>query len=231
MEHDPLGPESRRTPGLCFRSRLHDSATPAIADTKSLGPGEMTTDLIVLAFDNKRAAFEVKGRLVQLQKQHLIRLADAAVCVRRADGKLYIKQVSDLTAEGALGGGFWGLLAGILFWMPLLGMALGSLLGALRGSLIEYGISDEFIKDVARSIEPDQSALFLLVVEATTDRVVDQIRGWKPRVIRTNLSREQERRLRDHVSEANMETHLESHPTRRLDDRHATQPLPGEHGA
>lgn len=163
----------------------------------------MTTDLIVLAFDNTQAAFEVRRRLIQLQRQHLIRLADAAVCVRRADGKLYIKQVSDLAAEGALGGAFWGLMAGILFWMPLLGMALGSLLGALRGSLTEYGISEDFIKEVARSIEPNQSALFLLVVEATTDRVVDQIRGWKPRVIRTNLSREQERRLRDHFSEAN----------------------------
>ena len=189
----------------------------------------MTTDLIVLAFDNDRAAFEVRDRLIALQKQHLIRLADAAVAVRRADGKLQIKQIVDLAAEGALGGAFWGLFAGILFWMPFLGMALGSLLGALSGALSDYGINDEFIEDVARSIEPNQSALFLLVVEATTDRVVEEISHWQPRVLRTNLSRDQEKKLRAAFSEANMEAHMDSHSTQVLHSSQGTRPLPELH--
>ena len=168
----------------------------------------MTTELIVLAFDNDRAAFEVRDKLIELQKQHLIKLADAAVAVRRADGKVQVKQIVDLAAEGALGGAFWGLLAGILFWMPLLGLAVGGLMGALSGSLADYGVNDEFINDVSKSIEPGQSALFLLVIEATTDRVVDEIKGWHPRVLRTNLSKEQEDKLRAAFSEADMEAHL-----------------------
>jgi len=181
----------------------------------------MTTDLVVLAFDNDQAAFQVRTRLIGLQREHLIRLADAAVVVRRSDGKLQIKQVHDLTAEGALGGAFWGLLAGILFWMPLLGVAVGTLLGALSGSLTEYGISDDFIKDVARSIEPNQSALFLLVIDATTDRVIEEISAWNPKVIRSNLSRAQEKKLREAFSEAHMESHIDPHPTKILDDSSA----------
>lgn len=169
----------------------------------------MMTDLIVVAFDNDHAAFEVRDKLIRLQREHLVRLADAAVAVRRQDGHLQIKQIRDLAAEGAIGGAFWGFLAGILFWVPLLGMALGTLTGALSGSLAEHGISDDFIEEVARSIEPGQSALFLLIVDATTDRMIEQILPWKPRLIRTNLSREQERKLRQAFSEADMERHLE----------------------
>lgn len=175
------------------------------------------TDLIVLAFDNDRAAFEVRDKLIELQKQHLVRLADAAVAVRDRNGGLKIKQIVDLTAQGALGGAFWGLLAGILFWMPSLGMAIGTVLGAISGALADYGVNDEFIYDVSRTIEPGQSALFLLVVEATMDRVIEEIGPWNPRVLRTNLSREQESRLRQAFSCAQMEDHLQASATRPLD--------------
>lgn len=166
------------------------------------------TELIVLAFDNDKAAFEVRDKLISLQKEQLIKLADAAVAVRQADGKVKIKQVVDLTAEGALGGAFWGLLAGILFWMPFMGMALGTLLGALSGSMADYGVDDEFIKEVASTIQPGQSALFLLVLQATTDRVVEEIKQWNPRVLRTNLSREQEVKLREAFGDADVEAHM-----------------------
>jgi uncharacterized membrane protein len=166
------------------------------------------TDLIVLAFNDDRAAFEVRDKLIELQKQRLITLADAAVAVRNAEGIVKIKQIHDLTARGAVGGAFWGLLAGILFWMPLMGMAAGGLMGALSASLVDYGVNDEFIRDVSKSIEPGQSALFLLVVEATADRVIEEILPWHPRVLRTNLSRAEEARLRQAFSDEGMESHL-----------------------
>lgn len=166
------------------------------------------TELIVLAFDNDKAAFEVRDKLIELQKSQLIKLADAAVAVRLPDGKVKVKQVVDLAAEGALGGAFWGLLAGILFWMPFMGMALGTLLGALSGSMADYGVDDDFIQDVAKTIEPGHSALFLLVLQATTDRVVDAIKQWHPTVLRTNLSKEQEAKLREAFSDADVEAHL-----------------------
>lgn len=154
------------------------------------------TELIVLAFPNPQGAFEVRDRLIALQSQHLIRLEDAAVAVREPDGRVRIKQIVDLTAEGALGGAFWGLLAGILFWLPLLGMAIGTLMGAISGSLADYGVNDDFIHEVSQTIQPGHSALFLLIRQATLDRVAEEIRPWQPTVLRTNLSREQEEKLR-----------------------------------
>ena len=74
---------------------------------------------------------QLRDKLVALQKQHLISLEDASVVVRRQDGKVKVKQAVSLVGAGALGGAFWGMLIGILFWMPWLGLALCAASGAL----------------------------------------------------------------------------------------------------
>ena len=64
------------------------------------------SDLIVLAFDSEGGAVQVRDKLVAMQKQHIIELADAAVVVRRQDGKVKVKQAVSLVGAGALAGLF-----------------------------------------------------------------------------------------------------------------------------
>jgi uncharacterized membrane protein len=154
------------------------------------------TELIVMGFDKEQTAFEVRDKLIELQKQHLIQIVDAAIAVRKSDGKVKIKQLLNLAGSGALGGAFWGWLLGLIFWMPFVGMAIGALTGALSGALTDYGVSDDFIKEVGETIQPGHSALFLLMAGATIDRVVDEIKDFDPTILRTNLSKEQESNLR-----------------------------------
>ncbi len=158
------------------------------------------SDLIVLAFDSENGAIEMRDKLVSLQKQHLIALEDAAVVVRRQDGKVKVKQAASLVGAGALGGAFWGMLIGIIFWMPWLGLAIGAASGALAGKFSDIGVDDSFIKEVGNTIEPGHSALFLLVVSATGDKVLDELEGTKATVIKTSLSKEAEEKLRDHFA-------------------------------
>ena len=154
------------------------------------------TELIVMGFDKEQTAFEVRDKLIELQKQHLIQIVDAAIAVRKSDGKVKIKQLLNLAGSGALGGAFWGWLLGLIFWMPFVGMAIGALTGALSGALTDYGVSDDFIKEVGETIQPGHSALFLLMAGAAIDRVVDEIKDFDPTILRTNLSKEQESNLR-----------------------------------
>src|SRR3954453_18963941 len=104
------------------------------------------TELIVLAFNSEAGAKEALSVLSQLQKQELIKLADAATVVRRADGKVKVKQAVDLVGAGALGGAFWGMLIGLLFFAPWLGLALGAAAGGIGGKMTDVGIDDSFIK-------------------------------------------------------------------------------------
>ncbi|MCK5315800.1 MAG: DUF1269 domain-containing protein, partial [Anaerolineales bacterium] len=135
--------------------------------------------------------------LVKMQKEKLITLEDAAVVIRKQDGKVKVKQAVSLVGAGALGGSFWGLLIGLLFWAPWLGLAIGAATGALAGKMTDTGVDDKFIKEVGEAIEPGNSALFLLVIEATTDKVLDGLKDFDAEVYQTSLSKEDEAKLRE----------------------------------
>jgi uncharacterized membrane protein len=155
------------------------------------------SDLIVLAFDSEDGALNLRDKLLSMQKERIIELADAAVVVRGQDGKPKVKQLHSLVGAGALGGAFWGMLIGLLFFMPWLGMAAGALGGAIGGKFTDVGVDDKFIKDVGNTIKPGHSALFLLVVSATADKVLDELAGTEATVLKSSLSNEQEAKLRD----------------------------------
>jgi uncharacterized membrane protein len=175
------------------------------------------SDLVVLAFDNDTDAFKLRDDLVQLQKQEVVSLSDAAVVVRDQDGKAKVKQATSLVGAGALGGAFWGMLIGLLFFAPWLGLAIGAVTGALAGKFTDTGIDDKFIKEVGETIEPGHSALFLLVDKVTMDKVTPTLEKYDATVIQTSLSDEQEAELagmfhheEDHLEDAAEEAPEES---------------------
>jgi uncharacterized membrane protein len=152
--------------------------------------------MVVLAFKDQTGAEQMRAKLGELQKMQLIQLSDAAVVVRRDDGKVKVKQAVSLVGAGALGGAFWGMLIGLLFFAPWLGLAIGAASGALGGALSDYGVDDKFIKKVGGTIEPGHSALFLLVESWTEDKVLDEIGSFDAEVLQTSLSHEDEAKLK-----------------------------------
>jgi uncharacterized membrane protein len=150
-----------------------------------------------LRFDDPAGPERMIGTLQALQRQGLITVLDAAVLHRKEDGKVKIKQANSLVGAGALGGAFWGMLIGLLFFMPWLGAAVGAASGALSGKFADYGIDDDFIKEVGESIKPGDSALFLYTTDAVVDKVAAAVEGEHFEILHTNLSLEDEEALRD----------------------------------
>jgi len=165
---------------------------------------EKTTvaELAVLGFKDTTTADQVIPELEALQREGLIQLADWARVIRRADGSIDTRQMTNTTGVGAAGGALWGLLFGLIFFIPIAGALIGAAMGAIMGHLADYGIDDKFIKDVSGQITPGTSALFLYVSEATTDRVIDRLSHFQPTLIRTSLSKEAEERLRAAMEQA-----------------------------
>jgi uncharacterized membrane protein len=168
------------------------------------------SNLVVLDFDGIHTADEVLNKLRSMQKEYLIDLEDACVVERDKNGKIYIKQAVNLTAIGAATGGsrgaLWGTLVGLLFLNPLAGMAIGAVTGAgagaLAGSLTDCGIPDDFIKKLGETIPTESSALFVLFKTVNEDRVLPELKPYKPRVLRTSLSNENEQKLRSALAAA-----------------------------
>jgi uncharacterized membrane protein len=155
------------------------------------------SDLVVLAFDTETGAGQMRDDLLKLEKEHLIGLQDAAVIVRNKEGKVKVKQEVNIMGAGALGGAFWGLLVGFIFFVPIFGLVIGTAAGAIAGKLTK-GMDEQFIKEVGNTIQPGNSALFLLVKESTPDKVMDELKKYKNvKVLKTSLSKEQEEHLRE----------------------------------
>ena len=161
-------------------------------------------DLVVVAYDGEDTADQVLNKLRQLQKEYLIDLEDAVVAVRDKKGKVRIKQSVPLVtmgaASGAAWGGLFGMLIGLLFLNPLLGWlagtAMGAGAGALSGALSDYGINDDFIKDIGRSLEHGKSAIFMLVRRVNFDKVLPELSKFGGKILRTSLTQDQEARLK-----------------------------------
>jgi uncharacterized membrane protein len=153
--------------------------------------------LTALKFSTVDGADVMLNRLEALQKQQLINVQDAAI-VNWPVGKKKPKthQLHSLAGFGALNGAFWGMLFGLIFFVPFLGLAIGAGMGALFGAMADVGIDDKFIKEVQSKVTPGTSALFLMTSGAVMDRVVENVKDLEFEVISTNLSGEDEEKLR-----------------------------------
>ncbi len=151
-------------------------------------------DLVAVVFESEAKAEEVRDRLLQMSKEYLIQIGDAAIAVKTANG-VKLNQLMNTTAAGAAGGSFWGLLVGILFMNPLVGVAAGAASGALAGKLTDVGVNDKFMKELGENFAEGEAALFVLVKKVTGDKVLDGLKGVGGRVLQTSLDHDAEERL------------------------------------
>ena len=156
------------------------------------------SDLIVITYDTEQKGFEALEVAERLQRLELIRLVDAAVAVKDEEGEVTIKQTLEQrkTGTAAAWGGLWGLLLGLLFLNPIVLGVVGVLLGAVIGRTQDLGIDNRFIKEVGDSLEPGNSALCMLVLEAIGDEVRDELGEMGGTIFQTSLSTQAEEKLR-----------------------------------
>lgn len=155
------------------------------------------SSLIAIVYPTEAKAEEVRRRLIELQKEYLIKLGDAVIATKTQGGKVRLNQLVSMTTSGAVSGSFWGLLVGVLFLNPLIGAAVGAASGAIAGALTDVGIGDAFMKDLASSLQPGNAALFVLVQEMTADKLLKEISVFGGVVLKTSLDETKEQTLRD----------------------------------
>jgi uncharacterized membrane protein len=153
--------------------------------------------LVVIDYESEIRAEEVRLALLKMQKEYLIDLADAVVVVRDERGKVKLRQLYNLTAAGAVRGGFWGALIGMLFLNPLFGFAIGTAAGAVSGALTDVGIDDNFMKQLGETLKPGTAALCVLIRQMTEDKVLEELQKFGGTLIKTNLCHENEAKLRE----------------------------------
>jgi uncharacterized membrane protein len=171
-------------------------------------------ELIVVGFkkDMYRAS-EVLNELLDLNDDWVVDLHDAVAVYRDYNGKLRVDQSYQMTTgEGAAWGGLWGLLIGATLAIPFTagasaaaaagaiaaGAAGGTAIGAGAGAIDasswkdEFGIPDDFVKQVGTMVQPGDSAIYAILRVGDPDVVADQFRGYGGTILRTTLTRDQQ---------------------------------------
>lgn len=153
-------------------------------------------NLVVIEFPEEHTAFAVRAELAKMQKEYLIKMEDVVVVTKDEKSKVKLHQAVNLTMAGAASGSFWGMLMGLIFLNPLLGAAIGAGAGAISGKLTDIGIEDKFIKEFSANFTPGASALFVLFREASGDKVLERLKAFKGKVLKTSLAMDDEEKLR-----------------------------------
>lgn len=158
------------------------------------------SDLIAIAYPDVATARRVAGQIGEAAKGKLLDVDDLVIIERKDDGKVKLHQPS-LAGVGALGGAAWGGLIGLLFLVPVFGMAVGAASGAVAGAFSDAGIDDNFMKDLGEQLEPGGAALIGLVHNVNTDKLLEDVKV-PGKLIHSSLSEEGDERLREALESA-----------------------------
>lgn len=172
-----------------------EAATSTDADAPPTTELAQGACLVAIAFADPLFAQEALLAATRLGVHGHLTIEDAAI-VSKAGEKVRIQQTRDLNpADGAMSGGWWGLLAGLFVGGPLIGGVLGAALGGLWAKLHDVGISDPEMKRLGESLGEHEAALFLLLRGAHRWHAMNELRRFPGRIFHTTLPSQEEAEL------------------------------------
>ena len=154
-------------------------------------------DLIAIGYPDEGTAEMAADEARRLAQDLIIEPDAIAVIVRDKEGKFHVHTSHHPVSTGATWGMFWGVLFGLLFFIPVFGLAVGAGLGALMGKITKTGIDKAFQDQVRDMLQPGTSALFLMVEKVTPDKAVDALSKYGGTVLKTSLSKQDEKELQE----------------------------------
>jgi uncharacterized membrane protein len=163
------------------------SRLPAVPATRKY----RDVELIARVFDTPDGASSSLEFVQELHRFKRIKVRSAAVVIKDADGEVSIKETADLDARGgrlvgAITGGLVGLLGG-----PV-GMVVGALaglgVGGAAAKRIDVGLPDKFLEEVQEHLQPNSSALIMLVQAHWARTVGEELSGLSGVVLQQTIS-------------------------------------------
>jgi uncharacterized membrane protein len=154
-------------------------------------------DLVVIGYPDETTASAAADEARRLAADLIIQPDAIAVIRRDVDGTYHTETSHHMVGGGATWGMFWGFLFGLLFFIPVFGMAIGAGMGALMGKFAKTSIDKQFQDQVRGMIQPGTSALFLMLEKVTPDKAVEAMRKYGGTVLKTSLSKEDEKELQE----------------------------------
>ena len=152
-------------------------------------------ELLVIGYPDDETANKALDTVHELEKDLIMQTGGAAVVHKTTDGKVEMVTKTGATSSGVAMGGFWGLLFGLLFLVPVGGWIIGGLIGGLMGTMKGWGVKDEFASKAADVLQPGTSAIVVFVSKATPDKALNALAPLGGTVLRTSLTEDAEKEI------------------------------------
>jgi uncharacterized membrane protein len=150
--------------------------------------GDGPSRLLAIELDDALRAQEALLASLRLHRREAIRIEDAAIVAKDPNGRIRIHQTRDITTgQGVMAGTWLGMLAGLIFMVPLVGAALGAAIGGIWARLRDIGISDKEMKEMGEDLPAGSAALFLLFEPLAPTTLVREMHRFNGRVLRSTL--------------------------------------------
>ena len=157
------------------------------------------SDLIVIGYESPQTARQAYEQVQRLQQDFIVELRGLAIVDVDPDGRTHVDTPQRIIGASAAAGALFGLLLGLLFFVPGMGL-LGGAIGALMGTFSKSGIDAEFRSRVEHLVEPGHSAVVIMAQKITEDRFASAMQPFGGSVLKTSLSESDEKELAEELS-------------------------------
>jgi len=163
--------------------------------------GRTMSELIVIGYDDQASATQAYNQVLVLAKDFIVKLTGLAIVNVDAEGKSHVETPQKIVGVSAAGGAMWGMLIGLLFFVPGVGLLLGGAMGALFGKLGKTGVNEQFRSQVQDMLKPGAAAVVIMAEKITEDKFADAMGPFGGQVLKTSLSEEDEKELASELAE------------------------------
>ena len=142
---------------------------------------ENPIQIFIAVYGDEAGAKQSLDDFQTMDKEGSIKLIDAAVIVRRADGKVTFEETADPSGKkwakrGAIAGG----VVGLIFPPTLIaGAVVGGGAGGIWGKIRDKGFKDEDLKAVGEEMDPGTSAIIAIAEDHMIERLENGLEGYE----------------------------------------------------
>src|SRR3954466_11639215 len=142
---------------------------------------DKTLEVFVAVYSDETSAGVAVDDLKSMERAGSIKLVDAALVVRDAEGKVHFEETSDpsgkkLGKRGAIAGG----LVGLIFPPSIIvGAVVGGAGGGLWGKVRDKGFKDADLKAIGNSLQPGSSAIIAIAEDKVVEHLEKGLSGYQ----------------------------------------------------
>jgi uncharacterized membrane protein len=157
---------------------------------------------LVIVYPEKSRARNVLKALKQMRSSKLIDLEHAVYVTRDGRGRTQLREFGFRRKKNIVGDSITGLVAGSLLLAPIDGATLAEATDTVKQKLANLHVDESFNKAVRTELQPDSSAIFLLIQKASPSEVIPRITPYGGTVLETFLSDVDKTRLEEAIRAA-----------------------------